>query len=84
MTLRDVYLQHGLQLGVGDDVNGVRQRVAEMQLYAQVALYYQMEAGAVALVGGQVKTKGAAVPVVAVSPFHSSCHILLVEENKLM
>ena len=39
-----VYFQHGLELGVGDDVHGVRQRVAEMQLYAQVALLYQMEA----------------------------------------
>ena len=33
-----VYFQHGLELGVGDDVHGVRQRVAEMQFYAQVAL----------------------------------------------
>ncbi|KAI0227472.1 hypothetical protein LSAT2_022074 [Lamellibrachia satsuma] len=51
-----VYFEHGLELGVGDDVHGSRQRVAEMQFYAQVALLYQMEAGAVALVGGQVKT----------------------------
>ena len=46
-----------------------------MQLYAQVALLYQMEqttftgvdmeAGAIALVGGQVKTEGVAVPEVA-------------------
>ena len=63
-----VYFQHGLELGVGDDVHGVRQRVAEMQLYAQVTILYQMEAGAIALVGGQVKTEeGVAVPVVAVS-----------------
>ena len=48
--------QHGLELGVDDDVHGVQQRVAEMQLYAQVALLYQMEAGTVALVGGQVET----------------------------
>ena len=35
---------------------------------AQVALLYQMEAGAIALVGGQIKTEqGVAVPVVAAS-----------------
>ena len=63
-----VYSQHGLELGVGNDVHGVRQRVAEMQLYAQVALLYQVEAGAIALVGGQVKTEeGVAVFVVAAS-----------------
>ena len=63
-----VYFQHRLELGVGDDIHGVRQRVAEMQLYAQVALLYQMEAGAIAMVGGQVKTEeGVAVSVVAVS-----------------
>ena len=63
-----VYFRHGLELGVGDDVNGVRQRVAEMQFYAQVALLYQMEAGAIALVGGQVKTEeGVAVSVVVAS-----------------
>ena len=62
-----VYFEHGLELGVGYDVHGVRQRVAEMQLYAQVALLYQVEAGPIALVGGQVKTEeGIAVPVVAV------------------
>ena len=33
-----VYFQHGLELGVDDDVHGVQQRVAEMQFYAQVAL----------------------------------------------
>ena len=61
-----VYFQ--LELVVGDDVHGVRQRVAEMLLYAQVALLYQMEAGTIALVGGQVKTEeGVAVPVVAAS-----------------
>ena len=63
-----VDFQHGLELGVGYDVHGVQQRVAEMQLYAQVALLYQMEAGAVALVGGQVKTEeGVAVPEVTAS-----------------
>ena len=50
-----VDFQHGLELGVGYDVHGVQQRVAEMQLYAQVALLYQMEAGAVALVGRDKK-----------------------------
>ena len=61
-----VDFQH--ELGVDDDVHGVQQRVAEMQFYAQVALLYQMEAGAVALVGGQVETEeGVAVSVVAAS-----------------
>ena len=63
-----VDFQHGLELGVDDDVHGVQQRVAEMQFYAQVALLYQMDAGAVALVGGQVETEeGVAVSVVAAS-----------------
>ena len=63
-----VYFQHGLELGVGDDVHGGRKSDTEMQLYAPVALLYQMEAGALALVGGQVKTEeGVAVPVVAAS-----------------
>ena len=60
-----VDFQYGLELGVDDDVHGVQQRVAEMQFYAQVALLYQMEAGAVTLVGGQVETEGVAVSVVA-------------------
>ena len=39
-----------------------------MQFYEQVALLYQIEAGTVALVGGQVKTEeGVAVTVVAAS-----------------
>ena len=38
-----------------------------MKFYAQVALLYQMEAGTIALVGGQVKTEGVAVPEVAAS-----------------
>ena len=63
-----VDFQHRLELGVDDDVHGVQQRVAEMQFYAQVALLYQMEAGTVALVGGQVETEeGVAVSVVAAS-----------------
>ena len=52
-----VYFQHGFVLGAGDDVDGVRQRVTEMQFYAQVALLYQMEAGAIALVGVRSKPK---------------------------
>ena len=63
-----VDFQHGLELGVDDDVHGVQQRVAEMQFYAHVPLLYQMEAGTVALVGGQVETEeGVAVSVVAAS-----------------
>ena len=63
-----VDFQHGLEFGVGYDVHGGLQRVAEMKFYAQVALLYQMEAGAVALVGGQVKTEeGVTVSVVVAS-----------------
>ena len=51
-----VDFQHGLELGVGDDIHSGRQRVTEMNLDAQVALLYQMETGAIALVVGQVKT----------------------------
>ena len=40
----------------------------EMQLYAQVALLHQMEAGAITLLGGQIKTEeGIAVSVVTAS-----------------
>ena len=64
-----VDFQHGHELDVHDDVHGVQQRGAEMQFYAQVALVYQMEAGTVALVGGQVETEeGVAVSVVVASP----------------
>ena len=52
-----VDFQHGLEFGVGDDVHCGRQRGAEMKFYAQVALLYQMEAGAIALVGCQGKTE---------------------------
>ena len=63
-----VDFQHVLEFGVGDDVHGGPQRVTEMQLYAQVALLYQMVAGSIALVGGQVKTEeGVTVPEVAAS-----------------
>ena len=50
-----VDLQHGLELGVGYDIHNGRQRVTEMQLYVQVAILYQMEAGTIALFEGQVK-----------------------------
>ena len=52
-----VYFQHGLELGVGDDVHSCRQRITEMDLHGQVALLYQMEAGAIALVGVRLKPK---------------------------
>ena len=52
-----VYFQHELELGVGDDVHSCRQHFTEMYLDAQVAPLYQMEAGAITLVGGQVKTE---------------------------
>ena len=87
-----VYFQHGL-VHVGYDVHGGRQRDTELQLYAQVALLYQMAAGTVALIGGQVKTEeGVAVPVVAASQsvplvlprLATSCHVLPVEENRVM
>ena len=61
-----VGFQHGLKFGIGDNDHGGRQRVTEMQFYAQVALLYQMEAGAIALIGVQIKTEeGAALPEVA-------------------
>ena len=63
-----VDFQHGLEFGVGYDVHGGRQRVSEMKFYAQVALLYQVEAGTIALVGGQVKTEECVVvPEVAAS-----------------
>ena len=63
-----VDFQHGLEFGVAYDVHGGLQCVAEMKFYAQVASLYQMEAGAVALVGRQVKTEeGVTVSVVAAS-----------------
>ena len=56
-----------------------------MEFYAQVALLYQIKAGTVALVGGQVETEeGVAVSVlVASQTVPSSCHILPVEVNRL-
>ena len=63
-----VDFQHGLEFGVDDEVHGGRQRITEMQLYSQVTLLYQMEAGTIALNRGQVKTEeGVAVPEVAAS-----------------
>ena len=62
-----VDFQHGLEFGVGDDVHGGQQRVTEMQLSAQVTLLYQMEAGTIALIGGQIVSEVAAsqtVPLV--------------------
>ena len=48
-----VYFQHGLELGVDDDVHGVQQRAVEMQFYAQVPLLDQIEARIGALIGGR-------------------------------
>ena len=63
-----VDFQHGFEFGVGDDVHSGAKRFSEMKFYAQVALLYQMEAGTVALVGGQVETEeGVAVSVVVAS-----------------
>ena len=78
-----VDFQHGLELGVGDDVHGGPQRLAEMKFYAEVAFLYQMEAGTVALVGGQVKTEeGVTVSVVVAS--QAVALVLPVEVNMLM
>ena len=63
-----VDFQHGLEFGVGDDVHGGPKCFSEMKFDAQVALLYQMKAGTVALVGGQVETEeGVAVSVVVAS-----------------
>ena len=63
-----VDFQHGLEFGIGYDVQGGLQRGAEMKFYAQVALLYHNETGTVALVGDQVKTEeGVTVSVVAAS-----------------
>ena len=60
-----VDFQHGFEFGVGDDVHGGTKRFSEMKFDAQVALLHQIEAGTVALVGGQVETEeGVAVSVV--------------------
>ena len=59
--------QYGLEFGVGDDVHDGPKRFSEMKFYAQVALLHQMEAGTVALVGGQIETEGVAVSVVVAS-----------------
>ena len=63
-----VDFQHGFEFGVGDDVHGGPKRFSEMKFYAQVVLLYQMEAGTVALVGGQIETEeGVTVSVVVAS-----------------
>ena len=63
-----VDFQHGFEFGVGDDVHGGPKCFSEMKFYAQVALLHQMEAGTVALVGGQVETEeGVTVSVVVAS-----------------
>ena len=63
-----VDFQHGLEFGVGDDVHGGPKRFSEMKFYAQVSLLYQIKAGTVALVGGQVETEeGVAVSVLVAS-----------------
>ena len=63
-----VDFQHGFEFGVGDDVHGDPKRFSEIKFYAQVALLHQMEAGTVALVGGQVETEeGVAGSVVVAS-----------------
>ena len=76
-----VDFQHGLELCLADDVHSGRQRIAEIQLDAQVALLYQMEAGAIARIGDQVKTE----EVVAVSEVttRKSCHTLPVAVTRL-
>ena len=52
-----VDFQHGFEFGVHGDVHGVRQRLGEMYLDKQVVLLYQMEAGSVTRIGGQVETE---------------------------
>ena len=63
-----VAFQHGFELGVHDDVHGLRRRVDEMHLDTQVAFLYLMEALSVTRVGGQVETEeGVTVPEVGTS-----------------
>ena len=63
-----VDFQHGFEFGVGDDVHGGAKRFSEMKFDAQVAFLHQIEAGTVALVGGQIETEeGVAVSVVVAS-----------------
>ena len=63
-----VDFQHGFECGVGDDVHVGSKSFSEMKFYTQVALLHQMEAGTIALVGGQVETEeGVAVSVVVAS-----------------
>ena len=63
-----VDFQHGFEFGVGDDVHGGAKRFSEMKFDAQVAFLHQIEAGTVALVGGQIETEeGVAVSIVVAS-----------------
>ena len=63
-----VDFQHGFEFGVGDDVHGGQKCCSEMKFDAQVAFLYQIEAGSVALVGGQIETEeGVTVSVVVAS-----------------
>ena len=59
-----VDFQHSLELGVGDEVHRGQQRITEMIFDAQIALLYEVEAGTMVRVGGQVETEeGLALPV---------------------
>ena len=63
-----VDFQHGFEFGVGDDVHGGQKCCSEMKFDAQVAFLHQIEAGTVALVGGQIETEeGVTVSVVVAS-----------------
>ena len=59
-----VDFQHSLELDVGDEVHRGQQRITEVNFDAQIALLYEVEAGTMARVGGQVETEeGLALPV---------------------
>ena len=63
-----VDFQHGFEFGVCDDVHGGQKCCSEMKFDAQVAFLHQIEAGTVALVGGQIETEeGVTVSVVIAS-----------------
>ena len=63
MTLRFLSISSTDSNSAYDDVHGGRQRVTEMQLYAQVTLLYQMEAGTIALIITQLHRPQIRVPV---------------------